>query len=251
MNPANRIIAFNIIHMTLGLVGLFYLSWWVLPIWFLVAIGNGTVGHRYFGHNNFAVSRVTHWVMCFWCTLAAYAPPLYWMVQHRHHHRHTDQAQDAHSPVNGFFMSLMAWSFVPSRVAMCYSDRACVVSQIKGLRDSAIKFTNDYFIAINIVFLAVLYLIDSTLMWAACVAYMLDHLRLGLINSVGHMPSLPGNYRNYDTNDQSQNNIFLGLITLGGLWHNNHHAKASDLIQTHKWWEVDIEGWVGNLLRRL
>ena len=54
------------------------------------------------------------------------------------------------------------------------------------------------------------------------------------INSLSHVF---GKQR-YRTGDQSRNNWFLALITLGEGWHNNHHHYPSSARQGFYWWEV-------------
>ena len=47
-------------------------------------------------------------------------------------------------------------------------------------------------------------------------------------------------YRNYETNDNSRNNIFVAIITSGEGFHNNHHADPNSASNCHRWWEVDL-----------
>jgi stearoyl-CoA desaturase (delta-9 desaturase) len=68
------------------------------------------------------------------------------------------------------------------------------------------------------------------------------------VNSVCH---LFGRKR-YVTSDESRNNLFVALITLGEGWHNNHHHYQSSANQGFFWWEIDIcyyliraLGWAG------
>src|SRR6202035_414936 len=65
------------------------------------------------------------------------------------------------------------------------------------------------------------------------------------INSLSH---LFGN-RRYATNDDSRNNFWLALITLGEGWHNNHHHYQSSANQGFFWWELDISYCTLRLLR--
>jgi stearoyl-CoA desaturase (delta-9 desaturase) len=41
------------------------------------------------------------------------------------------------------------------------------------------------------------------------------------------------------TGDDSRNNWFLAIFTMGEGWHNNHHAYQSSVRQGFKWWEYD------------
>jgi stearoyl-CoA desaturase (delta-9 desaturase) len=71
-----------------------------------------------------------------------------------------------------------------------------------------------------------------------------------MVNSLCHL-NIIGSYRNHQTQDQSYNNIILGIVTLGFGWHNNHHNDAGRLILTEKWWELDLEGYAGLVLSKI
>jgi stearoyl-CoA desaturase (delta-9 desaturase) len=50
-------------------------------------------------------------------------------------------------------------------------------------------------------------------------------------------------YRNFETNDNSRNNVIFGYLGWGQGWHNNHHhdPKSFDFGTgvSGKWWEFD------------
>ena len=46
-------------------------------------------------------------------------------------------------------------------------------------------------------------------------------------------------YRNYPTDDRSQNHWLLCIVTLGASWHNNHHRYQATTKQGFYWWEFD------------
>ena len=60
------------------------------------------------------------------------------------------------------------------------------------------------------------------------------------INSLAHVY---GKQR-YVTGDDSRNNWWLALLTLGEGWHNNHHAYMASTRQGFRWWEVDLAYYV-------
>ncbi len=64
------------------------------------------------------------------------------------------------------------------------------------------------------------------------------------INSVAHVV---GKQR-YVTADDSKNNWWLALITLGEGWHNNHHHYPGSARQGFYWWEIDVTYYVLRLL---
>ncbi len=55
------------------------------------------------------------------------------------------------------------------------------------------------------------------------------------INSLAHVHGR----KRYVTGDDSRNNWFLAIFTMGEGWHNNHHAYQSSVRQGFKWWEID------------
>lgn len=79
-----------------------------------------------------------------------------------------------------------------------------------------------------------------------CLAYCIDFLRLGAVNYWCHRSG----YRNHETEDATTNNLILGWLGMGFGWHNNHHAQPGKLILTERWWEIDIEGYIGWLLTK-
>jgi stearoyl-CoA desaturase (Delta-9 desaturase) len=55
----------------------------------------------------------------------------------------------------------------------------------------------------------------------------------------------------YVTGDDSRNNWWLALITLGEGWHNNHHAYQRSCRQGFRWYEIDITYYILKGLERL
>jgi stearoyl-CoA desaturase (delta-9 desaturase) len=82
------------------------------------------------------------------------------------------------------------------------------------------------------------------MLWGVVVRTVLTWHYVHAINSVTHS----WGYRNYNTNDQSRNNMFMGYIAHGEGWHNNHHADPNSAAHGHKWWEFDLTFWVIRIL---
>ena len=72
-----------------------------------------TVGyHRYFSHRSFKTSRALQFALACLCCTNLQRGPLWWAAVHRHHHRHSDCPDDAHSPVRGGFLwAYCGWMF--------------------------------------------------------------------------------------------------------------------------------------------
>jgi stearoyl-CoA desaturase (delta-9 desaturase) len=52
----------------------------------------------------------------------------------------------------------------------------------------------------------------------------------------------------YETGDDSRNNWFIALLTLGEGWHNNHHHYPAAARQGFFWWEIDISYYLLRLM---
>jgi stearoyl-CoA desaturase (delta-9 desaturase) len=86
------------------------------------------------------------------------------------------------------------------------------------------------------------------LVWGFVISTIVVYHVTYTINSVAHQV---GSQR-YDTGDDSRNNFFLAILTLGEGWHNNHHYYPASARQGFRWWEVDLTfyglrvlSWVG------
>jgi len=76
----------------------------------------------------------------------------------------------------------------------------------------------------------------SLLVWGVAVRTVAVWHITWSVNSITHL----WGYRNYDTPDNSRNNIFVGIIANGEGWHNNHHADPRSARHGLDWREPDI-----------
>lgn len=213
---------------------------------YVVRMFGTTAGyHRYFSHRSFKTSRAFQFMLAFLAQSSAQRGALWWAAKHRHHHRHSDTELDVHSPRHrGFWYSHLGWIF----------KRDQGVTDYEAVPD-LVKYP-------ELVWLDRHPLIPPTLLGIGCFAIagwpglivgffwstvVLFHGTF-MINSLAHVH---GNQR-YVTGDDSRNNWWLALITLGEGWHNNHHAYQRSTRQGFRWWEVDITfylltvlSWVG------
>src|SRR6266481_5301272 len=76
----------------------------------------------------------------------------------------------------------------------------------------------------------------SGLVWGFFVSTVLVYHATYLVNSLCHVLGR----RRFATPDDSRNNLFVALLTLGEGWHNNHHHCQSSARQGLRWWEIDV-----------
>jgi stearoyl-CoA desaturase (delta-9 desaturase) len=60
------------------------------------------------------------------------------------------------------------------------------------------------------------------------------------INSLAHVYGS----RRYPTSDDSRNNWWLAILTMGEGWHNNHHHMMGSTRQGFFWWEIDLSYYI-------
>ena len=197
--------------------------------------------HRYFSHRAFKTSRAFQFFLAFLGQSSAQRGTLWWAAKHREHHKYSDTEQDVHSPVkHGFWYSHIGWILSKRGLSVDYS-------LIKDFR----KYP-------ELVWLGKFHTVPALLLgvfvWAIAgwsglvVGFVISTVLLYhgtfAINSLSH---IYGNQR-YDTGDNSRNNIFLAIITLGEGWHNNHHHFPSSAPQGFRWWQIDITYYILKLL---
>jgi len=236
-----------------------FFSWGGLVFAVLAAQFTGVLGinlcyHRLLTHRGLRCpKRLEHFfvvlaILCFQDT------PARWVAVHRRHHEHADDQPDPHSPLASFFWGHMGWLFVQHRELSRLGIYDRYAKDI--LRDPfyvALE-RNLAQIKINMLQLPVLFVAGLLLAMASGSAWseaLIDGVSLTLfgafvrtvivwhqtwaVNSLAHL----WGYRNYDTDEDSRNNLFVGLLANGEGWHNNHHADPRSARHGHRWWEID------------
>jgi stearoyl-CoA desaturase (delta-9 desaturase) len=193
--------------------------------------------HRYFSHRAFATSRAFQFVLAVLAQSSAQKSVLWWAAKHRHHHVHSDTAEDVHSPRRkGFLYSHVGWIFDRKH------DQADL-SKVADLTRWPELVWLKKFELLPAVVLGILCLLTAG--WSGLVvgflwSTVLVYHGTFCINSLAHVSGS----KRYVTGDDSRNNWLLAIVTLGEGWHNNHHAFQSSVRQGFKWWEVDVAYYV-------
>ena len=202
--------------------------------------------HRYFSHRTFKTSRFGQFLFAVLGGSSIQRGALWWAANHRNHHRESDTPADPHSPVQyGFFRSHAGWF-------MCTRYYKTQYNRIQDFaRFPELKWLNRYDKAVPTLYGVSLYLfglgIERTFpslgvtsmqffVWGFFISTTILFHATASINSLSH---IYGNQR-YDTGDQSRNNFWLAIITLGEGWHNNHHQHMGCTRQGFYWWEIDL-----------
>jgi len=193
--------------------------------------------HRYFAHRAYKASRLVQFGLAWLGCSAMQKGPLWWAGHHREHHRHSDTPNDPHSPhETTFWWSHVGW-ILSEEHAQTPEQSIQDYSRYPELR----WLDRNHWVP-GVVLAIACYLIAgwSGLVWGFVVSTILVYHAVFTINSLSHLFGK----RRYATPDDSRNNVFLALLTLGEGWHNNHHHYQSSANQGFFWWEIDISYYI-------
>ena len=213
--------------------------------------------HRCFSHRAFRLSRRAQFLGACLGASAAQRGPLWWAAHHRRHHRATDRPDDPHSPAqDGLTYSHVLWVFAPANRA----TDAELVADLAVFPE--LRLLDRFHHLVPALFgLGVLgagSIIGrlwpdahtsgpQLLVWGFCISTVLLYQATFAVNSFGHLAGT----RTFATRDDSHNNWWLAIATLGEGWHNNHHRFPGGARAGFAPWELDLT-WLGlRLLARL
>lgn len=202
--------------------------------------------HRFFSHRTYRTGRVFQFILAFLGTASYQKGPLWWSAHHRGHHLHSDTERDLHSPLaHTLWESHVGWFL--TRDSQATDER--LISNLLKYRD--LRFLDRYYSLPPLLLAAATFLFGwllgryapssgtsgwQMLIWGFFISTVLLYHGTFTVNSLAHIFGR----RRFATDDNSRNNLFVALITLGEGWHNNHHYYPSSERQGFYWWEVDV-----------
>lgn len=215
------------VHFAIFAVPFVEFTWWAIPLMFFIAylagIGVSVGYHRYFSHRAFKTSRAFQFVLgCLGCA-SMQNGPLWWASNHRHHHAHSDEEGDPHSPVlSGMWHAHIGWLLQPKLLNIGYG-------RMKDFTDypELVWLNRLFFLPGLVLLLATYFLLGWTGVVWGCIGIALAAQVTLAVGSFGHIFG----DQHFDTSDSSRNNIILGYAALGDGWHNNHHRAPSSAKQ--------------------
>jgi stearoyl-CoA desaturase (Delta-9 desaturase) len=210
--------------------------------------------HRLFAHRTYKCGRIFQFLMAFTATAAYQKGPLWWSAHHRRHHLHADTEEDLHSPLTRtLWRSHVGW-FLSSD---SQETEWKLVTNLRKYRD--LRFLDRYYSLPPALLAGAAFLLGSLLqryapglgtsgwqmlVWGFFISTVLLYHGTFTVNSLAHVFGK----RRFATADNSRNNWFVALITLGEGWHNNHHHYPSSERQGIYWWEFDVSHYTLRVL---
>jgi len=188
--------------------------------------------HRYFSHRTYKTNRFGQFLLALLAQSTAQKSVLWWASKHRHHHRYADTEHDVHSPVHtSFAYSHLGWIFSTQHARF---DDSSIADLTKF---PELRWLHRFEIAPAILLALICFAIDGWaglfvgFFWSTVAVYHATFC----INSLAHVHG----DKDYVTGDESRNNWWLAIITMGEGWHNNHHAYQYSVRQGFRWWQWD------------
>lgn len=234
---------------------------------FLVTMAGVEVGlHRLFSHRAFVARAPLAALLGVAGATGLQGHILTWVTVHRRHHRHSDRPGDPHSPnlsgdgIGGWIRGL--WNV---HAAAQFAPEVSEIGSLDLLRYSrdllrdpiVMRIDRLYYawVALGIVIPAGLgWLAGGTMrsallgaLWGGPIRILITHQVTWTVNSAAH---LIGSHP-YETRDCSTNLGWLALPTMGGSWHNNHHAFPASARAGLAWWQLDPGYWLIRSFARL
>lgn len=229
-------------------------------LYMISGIGVTAGAHRLFTHASFQASPFFRKTLALMFLLSAQGSLLRWVRDHHIHHSHSDKQGDPHTPhmSHGFWHAQLTWLWKSPPT----KDENKILYQRFGGRlrqDNFLRITSNasVLLGIHLGLLLLVYFIGaiseggfsfsglihgwysglSCVVWGVFLRIIAVLNATSLVNSATHL----WGYRNYATPENSRNNWWVALVSLGEGWHNNHHSKPATANQGfHRWWEFDI-----------
>jgi fatty-acid desaturase len=222
--------------------------------------------HRLLAHRSLTVPKWLEHGFALFAQCSLQDTPAKWVTVHRMHHVFSDEQSDPHSPLVNFFWSHFEWLFYHNMATRTIGSMQKYAHDIlqdpfymrmeKSYVGPAIYLAHllMYSIAGAVIgwlttgtAIGALQFSLSLFVWGGLVRTVLGWHVTWSVNSLTHLFG----YRNYETDESSKNNWFVGVVALGEGWHNNHHHDPAAASVWHRWWEFDLTYCVILVLKRL
>ncbi|XP_072933012.1 acyl-CoA Delta(11) desaturase-like [Epargyreus clarus] len=195
--------------------------------------GFGITGgaHRLWTHRTYKVKRPFEYLLMLCNCIGFQQAVIYWVRDHRLHHKYSDTDADPHNARRGFFYSHIGWLCVKKSDIVKERGKTIDLSDIEN--NPVLQFQKKYAFFLFGLACFVLPTLIPVLCWGETLsnAYYLNMLRYMInlhaslsVNSFTHMFG----YRPYDKNILPTENRIVSVFSGGEGFHNYHHSFPWD-----------------------
>lgn len=200
--------------------------------------------HRSLAHTSVTLSPLATFMLKHFGVWITGLDPVAWAAMHRLHHQHSDQKADPHSPTHQGVMGVWKGQYLAYRsiteglmkgdekLKRVVRDLPFGISRIQYLNLSTLPYVIHALIGVGLWLT-----LDSFWCGAGYFLGIMSHPIQGwMVNALAH--SYGG--RNFETPDDSRNNLWVAWLVFGEGLQNNHHAHPNRANFSFKWHEPDM-----------
>jgi stearoyl-CoA desaturase (delta-9 desaturase) len=209
--------------------------------------------HRLFTHRSFECTPRVRAAFAIAGSMAIQGPVIRWVADHRRHHAFSDKQGDPHSPhvmrEHGFvsackelWFAHIGWFFAKEKTRIKkFAPDLMADRQVNAIDKRYFRWL---FLSLAIPLVAGGLLTLSWkgaltgLLWGGFARIFFVHHVTWSINSICHFFGK----KPYETFDESTNNVWLAIPSLGESWHNNHHAFPTAAFHGMGKTQIDLSG---------
>ena len=201
--------------------------------------------HRYGAHRMFKMSKnweKTFFILTYIFQGSSFLNPRAYAVMHRMHHAFSDTERDPHSP--RYFRSVFGLMWKTKKIYLDLINNKIKPGEnfeknIPGWEKFE-EFSNAWWHRIlwglNYTLFYVAFATHWWMFLLLPVHFLMGPIHGAIVNWAGHKYG----YQNFkDTNDHSQNSLFVDFLTMGELFQNNHHKFPSRANFAVRFFEFD------------
>ncbi len=206
--------------------------------------------HKHLCHRSFSTRTSIRRALAFLSVLSGQGSPLVWVAVHvGSHHPHSDSDKDIHSPSRGVWFAFLAWYWAGDlRLINLKHSR-------DYFRDGFLVFCHRHHTLILLSYWLGLYLAGGAflLLYAGLLPAGLSVILAGFVNAFLHSEGVVSRfafqkYKNFPA-QVGYNSVWMGILTMGLGFHNNHHADPGNCYNDLLWYEWDPSRLIVPLIR--
>ncbi|HEX7666222.1 MAG TPA: acyl-CoA desaturase [Polyangiaceae bacterium] len=218
--------------------------------------------HRLFTHRSFECTPRVRSAFAIAGSMALQGPVIRWVGDHRRHHQFSDKDGDPHSPhlmnqhgfvgaVKELWHAHIGWFFDQEKTrTQKFAPDLISDKQVVAIDK---RYMTWVYLSVGLPFVLGGLLTWSwkgaltALLWAGFARIFFVHHVTWSINSICHFFGK----KPYETGDESTNNVWLAIPSLGESWHNAHHAFPTSAVHGLGKWQVDLSATLIKTLEKM
>eukprot|EP00026_Physarum_polycephalum_P009456 Phypoly_transcript_09581.p1 GENE.Phypoly_transcript_09581~~Phypoly_transcript_09581.p1 ORF type:complete len:436 (+),score=43.44 Phypoly_transcript_09581:183-1310(+) len=234
----------------MGLYGLLYIKpatytlIWTLIFYIGLAFGTTAGYHRLWAHKAYKARNPTKLILLLLGTATLQRSVIWWVRDHRAHHKYTDTEKDPYNARQGFWYAHMGWLVTKSEPA---KSSQLPIPMDDLYQDPLIRWQYEYYVPIS-TFMAIIFPVLVCCLWgdfwggifySVCLRQVVVYQTTFIVNSIAHYwGDTP-----YADEHTPRDSIITAIFSFGEGYHNFHHEFPSDYRNAIKFYQYDPTKW--------